>query len=145
MSIVVLISIINSFLDSHFRKYGDLGATIAAVLLDPEARSINLDADPFKGNLREPILRMTALMRGMELEQAEGQSLVKMSDLDTKIGQQAHRYVIRYTISFLVFILIPFQLYSYPTLALNNALINKVSRLSSGELPCCQILKQIIF
>jgi len=73
-------------------KYGDLGATIAAVLLDPEARSVNLDADPFKGNLREPMLRMTALMRGMELKQTEGQPLVRLVDLDTKIGQQAHSF-----------------------------------------------------
>lgn len=60
------------------RQYGDLGATISAVLLHPEARSVNLDADPFKGNLREPLLRMMALMRGMELEQAEGQHVVKV-------------------------------------------------------------------
>ena len=31
-----------------FRQYGDLAATIAAVLLDSEAASVNLDANPFK-------------------------------------------------------------------------------------------------
>jgi len=73
-------------------KYGDLAATIAAVLLDPEARSINLDADPFKGNLREPLLKMLTLMRGMELELHEGQHVVQMVDLDIKIGQMAHSF-----------------------------------------------------
>jgi len=74
------------------RKYGDLAATIAAVLLDPEARSVNLDADPFKGYLREPLLRIMALMRGMELQLAEGQQVIKMNDLDVKIGQMAHSF-----------------------------------------------------
>jgi uncharacterized protein (DUF1501 family) len=73
-------------------KYGDLGAMIAAVLLDPEARSVNLDANPFKGNLREPILRLMALMKGMELELAEGQQVVRMNDLDVRIGQMAHSF-----------------------------------------------------
>ena len=75
-----------------FSQYGDLSATIAAVLLDPEARSVNLDADPFKGNLREPLLRMMALMRGMELQQTEGHSVVKMNNLDREIGQMAHSF-----------------------------------------------------
>ena len=65
----------------HFREYGDLAATIAAVLLHSEARSINLDADPFKGNLREPLLRM----RGMGLEVSEGQPLVRMNDLEWNV------------------------------------------------------------
>ena len=53
---------------------------------------VNLDADPFKGNLREPLLRMMALMRGMELQQAEGHSVVKMNNLDIEIGQMAHSF-----------------------------------------------------
>jgi hypothetical protein len=73
-------------------KYGDLAATIAAVLLDPEARSVNLDADPFKGNLREPLLRLMAFMRGMELQLAVGQPIVKLLDLDYKIGMMAHNF-----------------------------------------------------
>lgn len=73
-------------------KYGDLAATIAAVLLDPEARSVQLDADPFKGNLREPLLRLMALMRGMELQVSAGQPVVKLLDLDYKIGMMAHSF-----------------------------------------------------
>jgi len=73
-------------------EYGDLAATIAAVLLHPEARSVNLDADPFKGSLREPLLRLMALMRGMEIQQAKGTHVVKMDELDLKIGQMAHSF-----------------------------------------------------
>jgi hypothetical protein len=71
-------------------KYGDLRATIAAVLLDPEPRSVSLDAYPFKGGLREPLRKLMAVMRGMELKLAEGQPLAKLNDLDYKIGQMAH-------------------------------------------------------
>ena len=76
----------------QLRKYGDLAATTAAVLLDQEARSVNLEANPFKGNLREPILRMMALMKGMELTQAEGRPVVQMNGLDTYTGQMAHSF-----------------------------------------------------
>lgn len=76
--------------------YGDLAATIAAVLLDREARSINMDADPFKGNLREPLLRVMALMRGMNLELNDGdpwgERVLRLNDLDTRIGQMAHSF-----------------------------------------------------
>ena len=34
--------------------YGDLGATVAAILLDREARSATLDMDSVNGQLREP-------------------------------------------------------------------------------------------
>ena len=47
-------------------EYGDLGAAVAAVLLDPEARSITLDADPTHGGLREPILKIIHFMRAMD-------------------------------------------------------------------------------
>ena len=39
-------------------KHGDLGAMIAAILLDREARSVTLDADPSHGVLREPLLKL---------------------------------------------------------------------------------------
>lgn len=35
-------------------EYGDLGATVAAILLDREARSTILDSDHTFGRLREP-------------------------------------------------------------------------------------------
>ena len=43
--------------------YGDLGAMFAAILLDREARSVTLDADPTHGQLREPLLKLFHVMR----------------------------------------------------------------------------------
>jgi hypothetical protein len=41
-------------------QYGDLAATVAAILLEPEARSVMLDYDPTFGRLREPLLKVVA-------------------------------------------------------------------------------------
>ncbi len=42
---------------------GDLGATVKAVLLDPEARGTRFLIDPTWGKLKEPMLRVTQLAR----------------------------------------------------------------------------------
>jgi hypothetical protein len=44
--------------DNLYSRYGDLGATVHAILLDPEARSPTLDADPTFGRLHEPLLKV---------------------------------------------------------------------------------------
>jgi len=72
--------------------YGDLAATIAAVLLEPEARSVTLDADPFRGGLREPILRVMAVLRSMEVEKSEGYPVLRLEGMSDKIGQMAHSF-----------------------------------------------------
>ena len=51
-----------------------------------------LDVDPFHGSLREPLLRVMALMRSMEIKPSNGQSLVKINDMNSKIGQMAHSF-----------------------------------------------------
>jgi uncharacterized protein (DUF1800 family) len=43
-------------------RYGDLNATIHAILLDREARTTTLDADPTSGRLREPILKVRSTL-----------------------------------------------------------------------------------
>ena len=48
---------------AYSQEYGDLGATIAAVLLDPEARSVTLEADPSHGLMREPLLKLHHVIR----------------------------------------------------------------------------------
>ena len=53
--------------------HGDLGATFAAILLDREARSITLEADPTHGGLREPLLKLYQLMRSLEFRTAYDQ------------------------------------------------------------------------
>lgn len=47
-------------------EFGDLKAMIAAILLDREALTLVLDYDPSHGALREPLLKVVALMRSME-------------------------------------------------------------------------------
>jgi uncharacterized protein (DUF1800 family) len=73
-------------------KYGDMSATIAAVLLEPEARSTVLRADPFIGSVKEPLLRTMALMRSMELQQVDGQPVLRLHDMASKIGMMAHQF-----------------------------------------------------
>lgn len=73
-------------------KYGDMEATIAALLLHPEARSTVLDADPFIGGVKEPLMRVMALMRSMEMQQAEGHPITRIDDMDNKIGMMAYEF-----------------------------------------------------
>ena len=73
-------------------KYGDMEATIAAVLLEPEARSSVLLADPFIGGVKEPLLKVISLMRSMEFEQAEGHPILRLHDMYNKIGMMAHEF-----------------------------------------------------
>jgi len=47
---------------------GDMAATVAAVLLDREATTPLLDADPDHGSLREPLLKVLHVLRAMEFE-----------------------------------------------------------------------------
>ena len=56
-------------------KYGDLGATMAAIMLDREARSTVLDADPSNGQLREPWLKLMHLMRAFEYQPNDGREV----------------------------------------------------------------------
>jgi uncharacterized protein (DUF1800 family) len=54
------------FEDNGAGVRGDLGAIVRAVLLDYEARSGNVTGNPGYGKLKEPLLRMTALMRAFD-------------------------------------------------------------------------------
>jgi uncharacterized protein (DUF1800 family) len=70
--------------------YGDLAATVAAVLLDREARSFSLTFDPIHGSLREPILKVIGFMRAMEYNSIT--PLVELDKMEQKIGQMAHEH-----------------------------------------------------
>ena len=68
--------------------YGDLAAMTAAMLLDREARSVVLDADPAHGSLLEPLLKVIRLMRALEYKRDSGDYFAEFNDdLITKIGQ----------------------------------------------------------
>ena len=71
-------------------KYGDMASTLAAIYLDSAARNVLLDADVSSGALREPILKVLALMRSMEFGSLE--PITKMDGLVSSIGQMAHDF-----------------------------------------------------
>eukprot|EP01052_Picozoa_sp_SAG31_P027285 SAG31_NODE_2540_length_5538_cov_7.680859_4_plen_734_part_01 len=71
------------------REYGCLAATAAAILLDKEARSTSLEADPNHGALREPIIKVLHLLRAMEYEPL-GSREIAFFDMAGVIGMAAY-------------------------------------------------------
>lgn len=71
---------------------GDMRATIAAVLLDPEARDIARIAEPGFGKVREPVLRLAAWMRAFDASSASRNYLLGNTDSDSgSLGQSPMR------------------------------------------------------
>lgn len=74
-------------------KYGDLGAMIAALLLDREARSVVLDRDPSHGSLLEPFSSLIRVMRSLEFEADADKPFVRFgTNLQDDIGQEPHSF-----------------------------------------------------
>eukprot|EP01046_Picozoa_sp_COSAG06_P010573 COSAG06_NODE_579_length_14027_cov_2.460942_5_plen_3130_part_00 len=71
-------------------EYGDLGATVAAILMDREARDLTLDLDPMAGKIREPMVKLWHAIRSLEFVANRNQE-IEMPDLMSQIGQQHHR------------------------------------------------------
>lgn len=71
-------------------RYGDLAATLAAILLDREARSSILDLDPHHGRLREPILKVLHLLRSLGYR-SKHDNEVELSNLLYLIGQAPYQ------------------------------------------------------
>ena len=69
-------------------SYGDLASTVAAIVLDREARSVILEADPAFGSLLEPLLRLVRVMKSLEFEPKDNS--VHLRDLISRIGQEPH-------------------------------------------------------
>jgi uncharacterized protein (DUF1800 family) len=73
-------------------RRGDLRATIAAVLLDEEARDMAKIADPTFGKVREPVLRLAAWMRAFNARSASGNFLLGTTDdAASSLGQSPMR------------------------------------------------------
>ena len=73
-------------------RRGDLRATIAAVLLDQEARSSRAASGPGFGRVREPILRLANWMRAFNARSASGRFLLGATDDPaTSLGQSPMR------------------------------------------------------
>jgi uncharacterized protein (DUF1800 family) len=67
---------------------GDLKAVVRAILLDTEARDPSLTAGATYGKLREPVLRLTALLRAFGAKSATGSFLIQNTDdPSTSLGQ----------------------------------------------------------
>ena len=73
-------------------KYGDLGAMVAAILLDDESRQVVLDADQSHGHLREPLIKVFGLLRAMKAGRWAPLSVPLMQgSIDRMIGQSPYR------------------------------------------------------
>ena len=71
-------------------QYGDLSATIAAIVLDAESRSEVLDSDPMYGSIREPLIRVISMMRTLEYEHTwkmAGESYISLGHMESRIGE----------------------------------------------------------
>jgi uncharacterized protein (DUF1501 family) len=71
-------------------KYGSLSALLAATLLDQEARSVVLDVDPTSGSIREPMIKLIALLRALYFYSSPSVNEVTFEDLQNSIGQMPH-------------------------------------------------------
>lgn len=68
-----------------------MGAMVAAVLLDREARSVVLDADAAHGAVLEPFLKVVRVMRSLDFQSDDNARFKTLkNDLIDRIGQQAH-------------------------------------------------------
>lgn len=73
-------------------NYGDLGAMVAAILLDDESRSVVLDADQTHGHLREPLIKVLSFFRSMGLHYESPLRIPTLLSLRDKIGQGSFEY-----------------------------------------------------
>lgn len=71
-------------------KYGDMASTIAAIYLDRAARDVLLDVDISSGSLREPILKVLAVLRSMEFKTET--PITQLDKVMDTIGQMAHEF-----------------------------------------------------
>jgi uncharacterized protein (DUF1800 family) len=63
------------FVNNGSGTRGDLGAVVRAILTDHEARSPDVAANPSYGKLKEPLLRLTGLLRSFNASSTSGRFL----------------------------------------------------------------------
>ncbi|KAL7539583.1 hypothetical protein ACHAXR_009408 [Thalassiosira sp. AJA248-18] len=68
-------------------EYGDLGAMVAAILLDDESRQVVLDADQTHGHLREPLIKVLSFFKSMGLHYASPLRIPALMSTQDTIGQ----------------------------------------------------------
>jgi len=69
------------------KKYGDLSALIAAILLHPESTSLTLLSDPTFGQVREPLVKVVSYMRSMEYQHDSPLYIPLLNNLQAVIRQ----------------------------------------------------------
>lgn len=85
-------SVATAFNEGRFSRFGtgqrgDLAATVAALLLHPEARSPALLGDPQHGALREPLIRFLHFCRAMNIYSVQTHGLFPFSSLQAQFNQ----------------------------------------------------------
>ena len=81
-----------AFADNGQGVRGDMKAVLRRILLDPEARNAPAPDDSVFGKPREPLLRMTALMRAANARSTSGQYQIhNTDDPGSSLGQTAMR------------------------------------------------------
>jgi hypothetical protein len=71
-------------------KYGDMAATVAAVLLYRDALSTTLKSDGFHGKVREPVLKIIHILRALEIKSSYDQE-IQLENLALLVSQEAYR------------------------------------------------------
>jgi len=74
-------------------RLGSLAATAAAIVLDREATTVVLDADPAHGSLKEPLIKVIGFMRSMNYQREAYSKLafpVLSGGLNAVIGQMVY-------------------------------------------------------
>ena len=66
---------------------GDMVAVVTAILMDPEARTAAVAEDPAYGKLREPVIRMTHMLRAFSATSQSGKWMVHSTSANTSLGQ----------------------------------------------------------
>jgi uncharacterized protein (DUF1800 family) len=79
------------FADNGSGVRGDLGAVVRAILTDYEARSPAVVDDPGYGKLREPLLRLTALLRSFNAVSSSGHYITNFNNTNPSLGQAVLR------------------------------------------------------
>ena len=74
-------------------RRGDLAATLAAVLFDPQARNAEPREAPTFGKLREPVLRFTHWARAFEVNSADASNEAALRDTSSPQALGQHPYL----------------------------------------------------
>ncbi len=74
-------------------KYGDLAATVSAILLEPSSLSVVLDTDPHHGSIREPLIKALHVLRSMEIKLENGKQILENHfPFRERLFQMAHSF-----------------------------------------------------